>query len=74
MIEKLKVFFHPVFKKLTFFLAKGEEKFIELLRPGEYFIAARGGKGGKGNYRFVSRKNRSPDRATGGRGGEVFFF
>lgn len=37
---------------------------------GERFIAARGGRGGKGNTRFATSTNRAPRRTTPGEAGE----
>ncbi len=42
----------------------------DLNRPGEQVIAARGGRGGKGNWHFKSATNRAPREATRGDEGE----
>jgi GTPase len=42
----------------------------ELLAPGERFVAARGGRGGKGNAHFTSSRLRSPRFAQPGEPGE----
>lgn len=42
----------------------------DLNAPGERLIAARGGKGGKGNARFKSATNRAPREFTPGEDGE----
>ena len=47
-----------------------EELLCDLVEEGQQFIAARGGKGGKGNARFVSSTNRAPDFAEKGEPGE----
>jgi GTP-binding protein len=38
----------------------------DLARPGDRVVAARGGKGGKGNLRFKSATNRAPRQTTPG--------
>src|SRR5689334_8342571 len=43
----------------------------DLAAPGEQVIAARGGKGGKGNIRFKSATNQAPREFTRGEEGEV---
>lgn len=43
----------------------------DLARAGDHVIAARGGKGGKGNTRFKSSTNRAPRQATPGEPGEA---
>ncbi len=50
-----------------------EQGFVlkDLVRPGEQVVAARGGKGGKGNAAFKSPTNRAPREATEGEPGEV---
>ena len=47
-----------------------EEVLCDLTEDGQQFVAARGGKGGKGNARFVSSTNRAPDFAEKGEPGE----
>jgi len=42
----------------------------DLHRPGDRFVVARGGKGGKGNAHFKSSTNRTPREATAGQPGE----
>jgi GTP-binding protein len=42
----------------------------DLTTPGDQFIAARGGRGGKGNVHFKSATNRAPREFTPGEGGE----
>lgn len=42
----------------------------DLTTPGEEFVAAQGGKGGKGNIRFKSATNRAPRETTPGEPGE----
>lgn len=50
-----------------------EQGFVlkDLVRPGDQVVAARGGKGGKGNAAFKSPTNRAPREATEGEPGEV---
>jgi GTP-binding protein len=43
----------------------------DLARPGDQVVAARGGKGGKGNNRFKSSTNRAPRQSTPGDPGEI---
>ncbi len=43
----------------------------DLAEPGDQVIAARGGKGGKGNVRFKSSTNRAPRQSTPGGEGET---
>lgn len=47
-----------------------DEVLADLVRPGEQYIAAQGGKGGYGNMHFVSSTNRAPQRADPGTPGE----
>jgi GTP-binding protein len=42
----------------------------DLVQPGEQFVAAHGGKGGKGNTHFKSATNRAPHQCTSGQEGE----
>ncbi len=44
---------------------------VDLEKDGESKIIAKGGKGGRGNARFVSSTNRSPRNAEGGKKGET---
>ncbi len=46
------------------------EKLGEVLKPGERLVVAKGGKGGKGNARFVTSTNRAPREALPGESGE----
>jgi len=46
------------------------EILCDMCEPGQVFIAARGGKGGKGNARFVTSTNRAPKFAEKGEPGE----
>jgi GTP-binding protein len=43
----------------------------DLARPGDQVVAARGGRGGKGNTRFKSATNRAPRQSTPGDPGEI---
>jgi GTP-binding protein len=47
------------------------ELLADLVDPGQRFVAAHGGKGGRGNYRFRSPTNQAPRRADAGQGGEA---
>ncbi|MBA3655173.1 MAG: GTPase ObgE [Actinobacteria bacterium] len=42
----------------------------DLARPGDRFLAAKGGQGGRGNARFLSNKRRAPSFAEQGEVGE----
>ncbi len=46
------------------------EPLFDFTAPGQQFLAARGGKGGRGNARFASSTNRAPRRTEPGRPGE----
>jgi len=52
------------------FDAETEERLGEITKEGEKLIAARGGKGGLGNWHFRSATNRSPQHAQPGEKGE----
>lgn len=47
-----------------------EQLLADLSTPGEHFIAAQGGKGGRGNARFKSSTNQAPRRVEPGFDGE----
>lgn len=49
------------------------ELLADLIKPGETFCAAKGGKGGLGNKCFLTNSNRAPDYATLGGEGEQKF-
>jgi GTP-binding protein len=49
-----------------------EEAVADLVEEGQRFLAARGGKGGRGNARFKSNSNRAPRFAELGEPGEEF--
>jgi GTP-binding protein len=51
-------------------LNTGEKK--EILKTGEMVLAAKGGKGGKGNFFFRSSRNTSPTQFQEGTSGEEF--
>jgi GTP-binding protein len=45
---------------------------MDFTKPGQAFIAARGGRGGKGNTHFKSATHRTPRFAQSGESGQVF--
>ncbi|MCR4442419.1 MAG: GTPase ObgE [Peptococcaceae bacterium] len=46
----------------------------DLLEHGQVFVAARGGRGGRGNARFASPVNKAPEYAENGEPGEEAWF
>ena len=50
--------------------ATSGEILVDLAAPGQTFVAARGGIGGRGNARFATSTNQAPRRADPGRPGE----
>ena len=46
------------------------ERLADLVEEGQRFVAARGGRGGRGNARFASSVNRAPTRTEPGHPGE----
>ena len=48
----------------------GEERFADLAGPGDRFVVAAGGRGGRGNARFSSSINRAPTRHEPGHPGD----
>ena len=46
------------------------ESLFDFTAPGQQFLSARGGKGGRGNARFASSTNRAPRRTEPGQPGE----
>ncbi len=50
---------------------RGEELVADLSSPNSCWIAARGGRGGKGNAYFKAPTNQAPDFAQPGRAGEI---
>ncbi|MDD8044389.1 MAG: GTPase ObgE, partial [Verrucomicrobiota bacterium] len=50
------------------------EVLYDLVHPGEEQIIARGGKGGRGNLRFVSSTHQAPRESEPGESGEEFVF
>lgn len=51
-------------------LVEGNEVLADLSRPGDEFIAAVGGSGGKGNRFFLANDNRAPTTCTPGQPGQ----
>ncbi|MGI5923468.1 MAG: GTPase ObgE [Lentisphaeria bacterium] len=52
------------------FLENSDELIVDLCEDGQEYLIAQGGKGGKGNSRFVSSVNRAPRTAQPGSEGE----
>ena len=50
--------------------AETDELVVDLVEPGQRFLVAKGGKGGKGNASFATPSRRTPDYAQGGLPGE----
>jgi len=50
--------------------AETEKILVDLLKPGETFVAANGGKGGRGNARFVTPTHQAPREWEVGEAGE----
>lgn len=48
----------------------GENSIVDLIEPGQKFLIAKGGKGGRGNNRFKSSVNQAPRRYEKGEPGE----
>lgn len=49
---------------------EGETLLADLPRPGQRFVVAKGGRGGRGNARFRSATNRAPRECEPGQAGE----
>ncbi len=47
-----------------------DELLADLTEPGQDFVVAAGGRGGRGNSRYVSSTNRAPTKCTPGKPGE----
>lgn len=54
--------------------AETGEVLVDLLKAGQEFVAARGGRGGRGNIRFATSKNPAPEIAENGEPGEEKYF
>lgn len=49
----------------------GGEPLMDFVEHGQQYIAARGGRGGRGNARFATATRQAPDRAESGRSGQT---
>lgn len=59
----------------TFFRDSTSHVVADLKKHEDFFVAARGGAGGKGNYFFLSNENRAPTTyEEGGKGEERLLF
>jgi GTP-binding protein len=47
--------------------AETEELLVDLVRPGQRYLAASGGRGGRGNAEFATATNQTPRKAESGR-------
>ena len=54
----------------TIYELEGEQVLADLAQDGDRWLAARGGRGGRGNARFLSNKRRAPTFAEQGEEGE----
>ncbi|MEA2084854.1 MAG: GTPase ObgE [Thermodesulfobacteriota bacterium] len=69
-------------KEHTIFVPKGSlikdvdtgEILADLVKDGDQFLAAKGGKGGKGNHHFASARNQAPRIAEQGQPGDELWF
>jgi GTP-binding protein len=50
--------------------AETGRKLVEITAPGQEWVAARGGKGGRGNPHFATARNRAPRKAEPGKSGQ----
>jgi GTPase len=50
--------------------ADSGELVVDMVEPGQRFVAARGGRGGRGNIHFTTSTNQAPRRADPGQPGE----
>lgn len=50
--------------------AATDETLADLAQPGQRFVAAQGGKGGRGNIHFATSTNQSPSKAEPGEAGQ----
>ncbi len=51
--------------------AETKEWIADLVEDGQEVVAAKGGRGGRGNIRFATHKNPAPDIAENGEPGRV---
>jgi GTP-binding protein len=49
---------------------EGSKLLADLVQPGQRFVVAQGGRGGKGNAEFATPTHRAPRKATAGKAGE----
>ena len=55
----------------TVYAAKSGRRLVDLVEPGQRYVVARGGRGGRGNARFATATVQAPTRYEEGRKGRI---